>query len=270
MAQDWKVCIWGVRGSMPAASREFLEFGGNTSCVSVDCGEELVVFDAGSGLTALGGCLAGYRKPIRVFISHVHIDHLLGLFTFQPFFDPGAEVHLYGEARDGVPFRRQLEALVGPPYWPIPFSRFRAGITVHETGPDQCIDLPGGRVMRTMRSNHPNGCLLYRLESEGHSVVYSLDCELTQALRPRLVEFCRDAGVLVWDANFTNRDLARHTGWGHSSWEQGTELRREAGVKLLLLAHYSQSYTDRFLEEQERLAAQPGVRFARETMEVMV
>lgn len=270
MAQDWKVSVWGVRGSMPAPSREFLEFGGNTSCVSVDCGEELVVFDAGSGLTALGGCLEGYHRPIRIFISHVHIDHLLGLFTFQPFFDSEAEVHFYGEARDGVPFRRQLEALVGPPYWPIPFDRFRAGITVHEIGPDQSIDLPGGRVVRTMRSNHPNGCLLYRLESEGRSVVYSLDCELTETLRPRLVEFCRGAGVLVWDANFTAVDLARHAGWGHSCWEQGAELRREAGVKLLLLAHYSQSYTDRFLKEQERLAAQPGVRFARETMEVMV
>ena len=75
---------------------------------------------------------------------------------------------------------------------------------------------------------------------------------------------------MVWDANFTSQDLARHPGWGHSSWEQGVELGREAGAGLILMTHYNQSYTDDFLREQERLAAGPGVCFAREYMEALV
>jgi ribonuclease BN (tRNA processing enzyme) len=48
------------------------------------------------------------------------------------------------------------------------------------------------------------------------------------------------------------------------------ELGREAGAGLILMTHYNQSYTDDFLREQERLAAGPGVCFAREYMEALV
>lgn len=269
MAQNWKINVWGVRGSMPAASPGFWEYGGNTSCFSVDCGEDLVVFDAGSGLTALGRQLTGQR-PVHLLISHAHIDHLIGLFVFPPFNRPGAEIHLYGEARCGVSFRRQLETLIGPPYWPVGFDSFQADVVFHEVGPDEEILLPSGRTVRTMRGNHPNQGLLYRLDSAERSVAYTLDCELTEELRQRMVEFCRNAGVLIWDANFTSRDLARHPGWGHSSWEQGVALGRDAGAGLLLLTHYNQTYTDDFLREQEHLARAPGVRFAREGMEVLI
>ena len=267
MAQDWIVTIWGVRGAMPAAAPEFMEFGGSTSCVSADCGEDLVIFDAGTGLTALSRRV-DLKRPIHIFLGHVHIDHLLGLYMFPALHDPEAEIHLYGEARDGVSFRRQLETIFGAPYWPVGFGGFRASITIHEIGPDQAIPLPAGRTVRAIRGNHPNLGLIYRLEDGRRSMIYTLDCELTEHLRPRLTEFCRGTGLLVWDANYTGADLAKHPGWGHSSWEQGAELAREAGVGLVLMTHFDQSYTDSFLREQERLAQGPGVKFAREGMEI--
>lgn len=269
VTQDWIIQIWGVRGSMPAACRDTLEYGGNTSCISVDCGDSIIVFDAGSGLTALGRSLSGHR-PIHLFISHVHADHLLGLFIFPPFYDPGAEIHLYGEARSGISFRRQLETIIGPPYWPVGFADFNAHITFHETGPDQHISLPGGKTVRTMRSNHPNQCLLYRLDSPDRSVAYTLDCELTGSVRPAVVDFCRGADVIIWDGCYTAEDLTRYPGWGHSSWQQGAAIRQDAGAKLVLMTHYHQTYTDAFLQEQERLVHDPGVRFAREMMEVHI
>ena len=33
--QDWEISVWGVRGSAPVPSKEFMEYGGNTSCFSV-------------------------------------------------------------------------------------------------------------------------------------------------------------------------------------------------------------------------------------------
>jgi hypothetical protein len=48
------VTFWGVRGSIPAPSLHTVTFGGNTSCVSVEYGEHVVIFDAGSGLRKLG------------------------------------------------------------------------------------------------------------------------------------------------------------------------------------------------------------------------
>ena len=41
--------FWGVRGSIPAPGLHTITFGGNTSCVSVDYREHVIIFDAGSG-----------------------------------------------------------------------------------------------------------------------------------------------------------------------------------------------------------------------------
>lgn len=271
MNQTWKLHVWGVRGSMPAPGAEYQEYGGNTACVSVDCGGSTVIFDAGSGLAGLGGCLPPGSR-VDLFCGHAHLDHLLGLMMFPLMHDASAEIHLYGEPRMGQSFQQQLERLIGPPYWPLGLSDFRARIIVHDIGPGQCIPLPGGRTVHTLRGCHPNLGLLFRLEGEGRCVVYTADCEMTAPLQKRLAGFAQGADVLVWDATFTPEELPARRGWGHSSWAQGAELRRLAQAKRALMLHYANGYTDTFLREQERLALahDPAVRFAREGMEVTI
>lgn len=268
MEKAWNAAVWGARGSVPMACAGYLEYGGNTSCVSVDYGNGIVVFDAGTGLVQLGNSLkGGEKRRIDLFFSHVHLDHVIGLCGFQALHNPEMDIRLYGEARDGVSFRKQLETVIGPPYWPLSLADFRAHIEVHELKPGERVDLSGDVTVSTLRGNHPNLSLLYRLESARRSVVYALDCEMDEVIFPRLVQFACGADLLIWDAAYTREDLAPRQGWGHSSWEQGAALAREAGVKLALMAHYAGEYTDEFLREQERLAA-GAVRFAREGMEI--
>lgn len=273
MEQKWKITVWGVRGSMPTPSKDFLRYGGNTSCVSVDYGSFLVVFDAGSGLTQLGKQLKNSGiKRVDLFLSHLHIDHVIGLFSFQAFHNPEMEIRLYGEAREGVSFRQQLETLIGPPYWPLSLKDFPARLRFCEVAPEQLIPLPDGIFVRTLRGNHPNGSIYFRLEDDRRSMVYALDCELEEAVLPPIIQFARDTDLLVCDASFSVEDLAPRRGWGHSSWRQCLALRRACGAKLALLTHYSDSYDDRFLQQEERLAAieDPDARFAREGMEVLL
>ena len=262
----WTLIVWGVRGSVPVASADVMEYGGNTSCVSVDTGDELVVFDAGSGLIQLGRQLERPRR-IHILFSHLHMDHLIGLFGFQPLHDPSMEIHLYGET--GI--KAQLERLMGPPYWPLGLKDFPAHITVHETAAGARFPLTGdsGLTVDTLRGDHPNGSLLYRLERREKRVVYALDCELRDGMSVALTEFARDCGVLVWDAAFTAEDL--RSGWGHSTWEQGAALGQAAGAKIVLMTHYNWQYSDSFLREQERLAAaHSAVRFAKERMRIQL
>ncbi len=51
------VRIWGARGSIPAPGPETVRYGGNTPCVEVRCGKELIILDAGSGIRKLGQSL---------------------------------------------------------------------------------------------------------------------------------------------------------------------------------------------------------------------
>lgn len=266
----WNLTAWGVRGSMPMAWADYLEYGGNTSCFSVDYGEGIVVFDGGTGLIRLGEQLkSGGLKRVDIFFSHVHLDHIVGLTGFSALHDPKMDIHLYGEARNGTSFRQQLELVIGPPYWPLGLEDFRAGIEVHEVEPDDRIFLGknGDVTVSVMRGNHPNQGLLYRMASPEHSVVYALDCEMDQATRRELVRFAQGVDVLIWDASYTREDLAQRQGWGHSSWEEGAAVARETGAGLALMAHYASEYTDRFLREQERNMG-GAVRFAREGMEI--
>src|SRR5215207_3801121 len=46
-----RIRFWGVRGSVCASGREFVEFGGHTPCLEVRCGERLFIVDAGTGIT---------------------------------------------------------------------------------------------------------------------------------------------------------------------------------------------------------------------------
>ena len=265
--QNWTARVWGTRGAIPIAAANFLTYGGNTSCLSVDCGE-LMVFDAGSGIVRLGEELVeqGGPKRVHIWISHLHLDHILGLVGFPLLHDPSAEIHLYGERRGGLSFREQLECIFTPPYWPLSLADFQANIIFHEIEPGGAAFPAEGLTVYALRGCHPNHSLIYRLEGAGRSVVYTLDCELTAPMTSRLTEFARDCDLLVWDANFVTEDLQK--GWGHSTWEQGIEVGRAAGAKKVLMTHFSHTYTDRFLEEQERLAQQKSgaCAFAREGM----
>lgn len=274
--ENWHFAVWGVRGSFPAPEAEYLEYGGNTSCFSLVCGGEHVIFDAGSGLAALGDALAcsSGKYPIHLFLSHFHLDHIMGLFLFQPFHNPDARIHLYGPAHGETGFQERLQSLVTQPLWPLGLKEFPADIHFHQLTPGDRFPLAQTDItVRTMAGNHPGGSLYYRLEDGSHSLVYALDCELEEQSLPVLTDFVKDADLCVWDANFTSQDLKK--GWGHSTWEQGLALGQKAGVGTMLMAHYSREYTDTFLMEQEKLAKDTGriyntCCFARERMEIIL
>lgn len=277
MDKTWKIKVWGVRGSYPTPGAAFAEYGGNTSCILARRGEHSVIFDAGSGLIEMGEQWPpDRRKKLDILFSHLHMDHCLGLFGCCLLHDPEAEIHLYGAAQEGRTFEENLKALMRAPYWPIGFGDSPASIRVHELKPGESFVLKGSGgtsediKVHTLCGNHPNQSLLYRLEAGGKSLVYGLDCEMTEEIRPFLRDFSQNADLLIWDACFTDRELLRYRGWGHSSWQQGISLGREAGAGTVLMTHYSPKYTDTFLQKQEELAikADPSCRFAREGMEI--
>ena len=70
--------LWGVRGSTPTPQIENLKFGGNTSCLEIRNGEnECVIFDAGSGIRALGQTLMeeAAGAPIKAKIFQAAFAH---------------------------------------------------------------------------------------------------------------------------------------------------------------------------------------------------
>lgn len=258
--------ILGVRGAFPVADRQFLEYGGNTSCIALRRGDRMLCLDAGSGFVGLCRQMEGVRR-LDILIGHVHMDHVMGLFSLSAC--PCPEIHIYGEARQGLSFEQQLRRLTDKPYWPVDIGDMGDRIHIHQIEAGEAWDLPWGEDMirvSTLRGYHPNGSILYQLAWAGQRIVYVVDCEMSPDMEKAIADFARGCSLLIWDANYVRED--KHVGWGHSTWEEGLAMAQTAGVEQILMTHYSTFFTDEFVREQEALAkARYGFcQFAREGM----
>lgn len=265
MHKNWKITVWGVRGSAPVPSQKFMEYGGNTSCISVSFENHMIIFDAGTGLSAFGreGNLLKNMR-LDILISHLHIDHVMGLFTFQPFLCADMEIHLYG--RTGM--ERKLRRLLSPPWWPLRVQDFKAKLYFHEIQTDDSFQI-GSVTVSAMEGNHPGGSILYRLDGDNKRLLYALDCEYNEKFFAKVSEFTRGSDLIIWDANFAPEDFRE--GWGHSTWKHGVKMRNAASVRRVLMTHYSHEYTDVFLHRLERVACKDNrCIFAKEGMEIML
>ncbi len=252
----------GVRGSFPVADQGYLEYGGNTSCFSLEYPDRIVVFDAGTGLDQI----LWKGKPVHIFLSHLHMDHVMGLFTWPVLFCPEAEVHFYGQGQakqDSL--SEQLQHLFDGEFWPVKLHEVKANLQFHTFLPGNQIEFPldGGTTCRisSVESYHTRHSMVFRLDEGTHSLVYLLDYELGQADEvglARLKAFVHHADYLIFDAQYTDEELPAHAGWGHSSWEQGVELGKLAGIGCVMMTHYDRSHDDKFLRFQEKQLREYG------------
>src|SRR5262249_55513921 len=77
---------------------ETIKYGGNTASVEVRGRDgTIIVLDAGTGIRRLGTHLTTMTR-VDILLSHLHMDHTLGLGFFGPLFNPLTQVHVWGPA----------------------------------------------------------------------------------------------------------------------------------------------------------------------------
>jgi len=240
----FQVKFWGVRGSTPTPERENLRFGGNTSCVEVRYGDQILILDAGSGIRNLGlSLLAERRQDLKmdVLLTHFHWDHIQGIPFFPPLFLEEAELHFFTSVTL-APLRERLEGQMARPYFPVSLERLRAPRTFTEVdGFMQRGDLR----ITLFPLHHPQGATGYRVESPAGVVVYATDVEHGNKELDRVLrEHAEGADILIHDAQYTPEEYAQSRGWGHSTWLEATKVAQDAKVKRLILFHHDPARTD--------------------------
>lgn len=255
----YTVTFWGARGSIPTPGPHTTRYGGNTPCVAVRqvtrSDDHLVILDAGTGIRPLGSVLAQQANgslQVDLLLSHTHWDHIQGLPFFAPFFGQGNTVRIWGARQGNVDLSLILRQQMHPVVFPVPIDELAADLSVQHVEPGGFeID---GFAVRAFRLRHPGRTLGYRLTPPGGgaSVAYVTDNELGPGgsyrvgprWRERFVQFLEGVDVLVHDAMFAERDLARYRGWGHSSPDEAVAVAAEAGVKTLVLFHHRPEHDD--------------------------
>jgi phosphoribosyl 1,2-cyclic phosphodiesterase len=312
-----RVQFYGVRGSIATAGDDTRRYGGNTSCVLVEAGGETIIFDAGTGIRALGGDLMrqhGVGKvQAHLFFSHLHWDHIQGFPFFTPAFVPGNRLGVYGvqpPVVDEDPLRPptlelNLEALnadpadgvraamanqMKAPNFPVGLEAMRADLRFVDVVANDVVALSPFVRVRHAFVDHPNGCVAWRVDADGKSVVYATDLELADGVDgdvfKQLVELCADADVLIFDAMYTPEEYAGSAktqergvaagglfprrGWGHSTFEMGAAVADAARVKQLVLFHHDPAHDDDFMDmlTERARARRPATCTAHEGLEL--
>lgn len=277
---DFKVIFRGVRGSIPMATPKHMGFGGNTTCVEVRCGYRTLIFDMGTGCYALGKQLMQEpgSQDIDVFLSHTHLDHIMGFPFFRPLYRKGARLRLWaGHLASDAALRGVFETLLHPPIFPLRLSDLKASLSFHTFSPGDTVAASHlaaeGITVKTHALNHPDGATAYRVNYQGRSFCFVTDVEHpAEGPDEGLIDFVKDADVLTHDSTYDAESIKTHRGWGHSAWEDALHVAERGNVKLFFPFHHDPDATDDQLERRSRRlqSLKPGSTFAYEGLEVDV
>lgn len=261
--QSFRVRIWGARGSIPAPGPNTVKYGGNTPCVEVRCGDKLIILDAGSGIRPLGIALQE-EQPLTAYIlfSHLHWDHIQGFPFFRPAFRPENQFHIYAKRQLNTTLENLMSGQMMYPHFPKSLQDMAATMSFHELDHGDTINV-GEAKITCAPANHPDGCIVFRIEYQKKVLVYATDTEHFEGcIDPVLKNLCKGADCVIYDTMFTQEEYLGENGnhpragWGHSTWLQGVDLAKAAEVKRLVLFHHDPAHDDDFIEEMEKQARQ--------------
>ncbi len=256
MNDSMLIRFWGVRGSYPVTAPDAAGFGGDTPCVEICAGGQRVIFDAGTGIIALGQILA--RAPATetlLLLSHLHHDHTQGLPFFAPLYDCAAHLRIYAPAFSDAALEKYLTQIISPPHFPLHWSQTAARKIVRRIADRAALewnptpDAPALTLRGFFSPAHPGGIMLYRLEWRGRALVYATDIEGYAYADRRLIEFARDADILIHDAQYTTAEYLGENGtakqgWGHSTAAMALDVAQAAHVRQLVLFHHDPRHDD--------------------------
>lgn len=254
---SFSLTFWGVRGSIACPTRHHVRYGGNTSCIEVSTADQHLVLDAGTGLRELGAkLLAEGVDEVTLLLTHTHWDHIIGFPFFAPAYRTGFSLRIMaGHLKDQGGVRSALDGHMTQPMFPVPLDNLHAEMVFEDFTAGEDFDLGGGLEVKTEPLNHPNGATGYRLEHEGKSLCYVTDTEHVPG-KPdeNVLRLIQGADLVIYDCTYTDDEYPNHVGWGHSTWQEGIRLCKQAGAKRLAIFHHDPSHKDDFMDEVEKQA----------------
>jgi ribonuclease BN (tRNA processing enzyme) len=203
---------------------------GNTPCILIDSIEGYIIFDAGNGFYKIDQYIKE-EKPIFLFISHFHLDHVEGLHTLSKFdFPQGIDVYV------GRDRKKDFETLVNPPYTKgfLPridnLGNLKTEVRLHELL-DGIHNIPFQvTIIEQFHGFRDHG---FRVELEGKIIAYSGDCGISEAS----YKLAQNADILIHECSYFRAQPVAKI-WGHVTPEEAAKLSKVSGVKKLILTHF--------------------------------
>ena len=304
---DFKIKFRGVRGSYPIANGNYLQYGGNTSCVEVNVNGHLIILDAGTGLIDIGnelmekyiasGLTPEERTPIEatVLISHIHQDHIQGFTFFRPLHIPTSRINVFGNVSYEETLSDELAHLLFGKSFPLDLGDIAGNLNIHDITDTDGILLRHGcePIIKRIEKDedkipqdddvlitcyrsyaHPQeGVIIYKIAYKDKTLVYATDKESYLGGDKKLANFARGCDLIIHDAQYTTEDYLNSfvpkQGYGHSTFDMAIECQKQVGAKKLVFFHFDPTYDDNKLNIiKEHYKELENVQLAYEGLEI--
>ena len=277
----FKVKFRGVRGSYPIADKDFLQYGGNTSCVEVNVNGHLIILDAGTGLINLGnelmqnyiasGLTPQERTPVNatVLISHIHQDHIQGFTFFRPLHIPSSNINVFGNVNYNETLSDELANLLFGKSFPLDLGDIAGNLNIRDLNETEGIVLRHGEppIIKRIENDdekpenddvlitcyrsyaHPQeGVYVYKISYKDKVMLYATDKESYLGGDKKLAKFARGCNLLIHDSQYTTEDYLNSfvpkQGYGHSTFDMAIECKNQVGAEKLVFFHLDPEYND--------------------------
>jgi len=271
-----KLTFLGTSGSMPTERR-----GSPSLVIRVD--RELLMFDCGEGTQRqMVKAHMGFQRPMKIFISHLHGDHVLGLpglIQSMSLLHREEILHIYGP--EGlVEYIKAFSDMLGGPSFPVIIYEIKQPGIIFESEkykvkavkaihritawsygfyeqpkpgkfyPEKAIQLgvPKGALWGKLQRGEPvtiGERVIYPGEVTGPKRLgRSIIYSGDTAPNRGIVDLAQGATVLIHEATFMEALSERAKQDGHTTARQAAQIAKEAGVKQLILTHISSRYPD--------------------------
>jgi ribonuclease Z len=271
------IIFLGTGGSWPTVKR-------NVTSIAVKRGKEVLLFDCGEGTQRqLQRSSISYMQISKIFITHFHGDHFLGLpglIQTMQLNDRETPLNIYGpKGMSNLLFQLLSLGYFKPNYkiisneisqknildfneYIIKVLKVKHGVptlaySIEERLRPGKFDKP-----KALELGIPEGPLFSKLQN-GKSVILDdgrkIDPEMVLGpprkgrkivysgdTKPidKMVDFAKDADVLIHEATFHSDLNDISSNYGHTTAHEAAEIAKKANVKELFLTHISPRYLD--------------------------
>lgn len=273
-----KVTFLGTSGAIPTLKRSL-------ASIAIQCGNELLMLDCGEGVQRqMIHAKVGFHKKMKIFLSHLHGDHVLGLpglLQTMALLDRKKSLDIYGP--EGI--TTFLTCVQESLKFMLTFD-----VKVHEIHEAGVVCDEPDYIMESIWANHvtptfsyaflekprpgkffpekatalkiPKGILWSKLQ-HGESITLSngkivKTVEVSGPSRPgrkivysgdtkpfkEFVKFAANADLIIHEATFDDTLMDKAEVDGHSTPKQAALQAKHAKAKMLLLTHISARYVN--------------------------